>query len=320
MKKFCAIFMGGLLAGWAGPVQAEVVNGIRAIVADSVITVYDVALQNSDTAQLLSRQYRDQPVLFEQKMRQVDQENLEKFMEQQLILHEFKTAGYNLPESVIDDEVRDQIHQKYYGDRVTMTKTLQAEGITFEQYRSRLRDQVIVQAMRQKNISSELIISPHKVEAYYLAHRDDYKVEESVKLRMIVLNKSADTNAPQAEKLAQEILLKLKEGTPFAEMAKLYSQGNQQSRAGDWDWVEKSVLRKELADVVFTLKPGEYSGVIDTPESCYLVLVEDRRPAHAKSLGEVRDIIEKNLLLEEHNRLEKEWVARLKKKTFARTY
>lgn len=320
MKKFCAILTAGLLAGWVRPVHAEVINGVRAIVADSVITVYDVALQNSDTAQLLQRQYREQPALFEQKMRQVDQENLEKFMEQQLILHEFKTAGYNLPESVIDDEVRSQIHEKYYGDRVTMTKTLQEEGMTFEQYRARLRDQVIVGAMRQKNISSELIISPHKVEAYYLAHREDYKVEDSVKLRLIVLNKSADTNAPQAEKLAEDILSKLKEGTPFAEMAKLYSQGNEQNRTGDMDWVEKSVLRKELADVAFTLKPGEHSGVIDTPETCYLMLVEDRRPAHAKSLGEVREIIEKNLLLEERNRLEKEWVARLKKKTFARTY
>jgi peptidyl-prolyl cis-trans isomerase SurA len=320
MKMFCVILVVGALAGIVGPVQAEVANGIMTIVNDAVITLDDVELLNAQTSQLLLRQYRDQPELFEQKMRQVTRENLDKLIEQQLILHEFKTAGYNLPESVIDDTVQEQIHEKYYGDRVTMAKTLQAEGITFEQFRARLREQVIVAAMRQKNISSELIISPHKVEAYYLAHRDDFKVEDSVKLRMIVLNKSSDTNAPQADKLADEIVLKLKEGVSFAEMAKVYSQGSEKNREGDWGWVEKSVLRKELADVAFSLKPGEHSGLIDTPETCYLMLVEDARPAHAKSLGEVRDIIEKNLLLEERNRLEKEWVERLKKKSFIKSF
>jgi peptidyl-prolyl cis-trans isomerase SurA len=320
MKKFCAILAAGALAGNVLQVRAEVINGIMAIVADAVITADDVYLLNSQTSLMLQRQYRDQPELFDQKMRQVNKENLDKLMEQQLILHDFKTAGYNLPESIIDDEVRDQIRQKYYGDRVTMTKTLQAEGITYEQLRTRLREQVIVAAMRQKNVSSELIISPHKVEAYYLAHRDDYKVEDTVKLRMIVLNKPADTNAPQADKLAEEILLKVKEGTPFGEMAKVYSQGSEKNREGDWGWVEKSVLRKELADAAFSLKPGEHSCVIDTPDTCYLMLVEDKRPAHSKSLGEVRDIIEKNLLLEERDRLEKQWVERLKKKTFIKYY
>jgi len=320
MKKFCVIVAASALVGSVWPVRAEVINGIMAIVNDAVITLDDVELLNAQTSQMLQRQFRDQPEMFEQKMRQITRENLDKLMEQQLILHEFKTAGYNLPESVIDDEVQDQIRQKYYGDRVTMAKTLQADGITFEQFRVRLREQVIVAAMRQKNISSELIISPHKVEAYYLAHRDDFKVEDSVKLRMIVLNKSSDTNTPQADKLAGEILTKLNEGTSFVELAKEYWQSSARNREGDWGWVEKSVLRKELADIAFSLKPGEHSGVIDTPETCYLMLVEDARPAHAKSLGEVREIIEKNLLLEEHDRLEKEWVARLKKKSFIKYY
>src|SRR5260370_32595127 len=199
-------------------------------------------------------------------------------------------------------------------------KTLEAQGMTYEKFREQIRDQIIVEALRQKNISSEIIISPHKVETYYEAHRDEYKVEDEVKLRMIVLNKTVETDAPPARQVAEEILRKLGEGASFEDMAKVYSQGSQRKEGGEWGWTEKSALRKELAEVAFTLKSGERSGVIETPEACFLMLVEDQRTAHNKPLSEVRDQIENHLLLDERNRLEKQWIERLKKKTFFRYF
>jgi parvulin-like peptidyl-prolyl isomerase len=103
-------------------------------------------------------------------------------------------------------------------------------------------------------------------------------------------------------------------------MASVYSQGSQRNQGGDWGWVEKSVLRKELADLAFSLKPGQRSGVIDTPEACYLMMVEERRPEHVKPLSDVRDEIEKTLLAQESERLQKQWIERLKKKTFVRYF
>jgi len=64
--------------------------------------------------------------------------------------------------------------------------------------------------------------------------------------------------------LAEEVLAKLKDGAAFAEMASVYSQGSQRKPGRRLGWVEKSVLRRELADVAFGLKPGEKSDVIET--------------------------------------------------------
>src|SRR5260370_1807304 len=108
-------------------------------------------------------------------------------------------------------------------------KTLEAQGMTYEKFREQIRDQIIVEALRQKNVSSEIIISPHKVETYYLAHKDEYKVEDEVKLRMIVL-----TNGPSSKKMGKEILSKLNEGATFVEMANVYSQDSKPG--GDWGW------------------------------------------------------------------------------------
>ena len=52
----------------------------------------------------------------------------------------------------------------------------------------------------------------------------------------------------------------------------------------------------------------------------YFWEVEDRHPAHIRPLSEVRDDIEKTLLAQERAHLQKQWLDRLKKKTFIRYF
>ena len=56
------------------------------------------------------------------------------------------------------------------------------------------------------------------------------------------------------------------------------------------------------------------------PAEYYLMLVEDRRTAHFRPLTEVREDIERNLLLEEQKRIRQQWIDRLKKKTFVQSF
>jgi len=80
------------------------------------------------------------------------------------------------------------------------------------------------------------------------------------------------------------------------------------------------VLRKELADVAFKLKTGQISDVIEMPEACYLMLVEQKRSTHVKPLNEVRDDIEATLRAQEQKQLEQQWIESLKRKTFIRYF
>jgi peptidyl-prolyl cis-trans isomerase SurA len=300
---------------WKANAEPRLANAVVAIVHDSVVTRQDVETTAGSALDLLTRQYRSQPSVLEKKAEELLRDNLEQLVDRELILHDFQTGGYQLPESVLDDVVDQRIRSRY-GDRAKLTKTLQAQGMTYEKFRQDIRDQFIIEALQSKNVHSEIIMSPHKIESYYVEHKDRFKVEDQVKLRMIVLNKSgAEDQRPH--RLGEEILLKLKEGAKFSEMASVYSQS---SRNNDWGWVERPVLRKELADVAFGLNAGETSNVIETPEACYLMLVEETKPSHIKPLGEVRDEIEKTLLTQERNRLQKRWLDKLRKKTFVRYF
>jgi peptidyl-prolyl cis-trans isomerase SurA len=298
--------------------QPQDVDGIMSVVSAKVVTGSEVGDFTRPAMESLRRQYSPQSEIYLQKLNNALNDSLQQLVERQLILRSFETDGYHLPDSVIDEIVQERIRERF-GDRVTFMKSLQAQGLTVEQFRRQVRDQYIESAMRNMNVQREIFISPYKVEQYYRANPDDFRLQEQIKLRMIVLPKAGpdDTNTL---KLAREIRAKIKDGAPFAEMAGIHSQGSQQHQGGDWGWVERSVLRAELADVAFNLPVNAVSETIDTPDTCYLMLVEDKKSARIRPLADVAVEIERILRIKEQTRLQKQWIDGLKKKTFIRYF
>lgn len=318
MKKLFGTFLLTASVVLAQQSRAAVSDGIEAIVHDSVITSYEVEDATAPIADELRRDFRSQPSVFDKKLREAWNENRERLLQDKLILREFSTAGYNLPESIIDEYIQERIKERF-GDRATLTKTLSAQGMTFEKWRKDLRDRFIIEQMRYANVSRELIVSPHRIETYYLQHTNDFKLTDLVKLRMIFLAKP-NGDSGQTRQRADEVLNKIKEGASFSEMASLYSQAADRSQGGLRDWEELSALRKELADAAAKLDAGQVSGVVETDQACYILKMEDKQPAHVKPLGDVRDEIERILMSEQRNRLQTQWIERLRKKTFVRYF
>ncbi len=301
--------------------QSGSVDGIIAIVGDEIITKKDVDRAILPAIDLLTTQYGNQPDELERRILQLRRERIEELVTRRLVLMDFTNTGYSLPESFIEDQVRDRIRNEYYGDRSKLTKTLQEEGVTMEQYRRNIRENIIVRYLRDKHVSQEIIISPYKIETYYRTNQSQFKMEDQARLRMIEVTK--DKDAPEmAMKVAKEIIGKLDAGTSFEEMAAVYSDNPKRSQGGDYGWIERtrSGLRKELADAAFSLKPGEHSQVIEIPSACYIIKLEELKPAHVRPLTEVRAEIEKALAAQEQKRLQDQWINRLKNKAFVRYF
>lgn len=298
--------------------HAQQLNGIVARVNDTVITFKEVRTAIASELEFLERRYGDRPALFQQRARELQAQAVRDLVERQLILHEFNTGGYSLPESFIEDQIAKDTRN--YGDRLTLTKTLQAQGVTFENYRQRVRERIILNAMIDHFIPRDPMISPYRIETYYKENLDKFKLEDQIKLRMIVVTNRIDESLPPGKIMAEEIMAKLKEGASFAEMARIYSQGSQSAEGGDWGWVERSVLREDLADVAFALQPGQPSPVIEREDGCYIMLVEEAKRAHTRPLSEVREEIENVLKGEETKRLHDKWIERLKTKSFVQYF
>ena len=151
----------GAVIGSALQACAELVSGIQAIVHDSIVTHEEVEALTAPDTEVLWRQYRDQPELFEKKRVAVRTNVLEKLLERQLILHDFKTT-FSQQESTIEKEIgkniekeiQEEIRANYGGNRRSLIQTLQARGITLEKHRQQFHDRIIISWLRQKNVSS----------------------------------------------------------------------------------------------------------------------------------------------------------------------
>jgi parvulin-like peptidyl-prolyl isomerase len=134
---------------------------------------------------------------------------------------------------------------------------------------------------------------------------------------------STGATAPAVDlqrKLAEEILSKLDAGDSFESMARVYSEGKEAKEGGDWGWIGRDILRKELNEIAFSLKPGQHSRVIETSEGYYILEVDDVKPAHTTPLAEVRDDIEKTLLQQQRAQMQEQWVRDLRAKAYIRLF
>lgn len=316
-RRFCLILLGWMLGSARPGAGAELVNGIAALVGDSVITFEQVQRLIFRPVELFRAQYANQPEVLRQRVLDAQREGVERLVERRLILQEFADLKINIPESIIEDHVQGEIKQRYT-DRATLTKTLQEQGMTFESFRRDIREQFIEAIMRNRNVPRDILISPGRIERFYHDNEAKYRIPDQVKLRMIVIDKAR--NPVNALRLGREIIAKLEEGADFGEMAAVYSDGSQAREGGLWNWVDRKVLREDLADIAFKLPPGKPSDLIEKPEGVYIMLVEEARTAHVKAITEVREEIESTLRNNERTRLQKEWLERLRKKSFVRYF
>ncbi|HTI72097.1 MAG TPA: peptidyl-prolyl cis-trans isomerase [Candidatus Limnocylindria bacterium] len=314
-----AVFLVSFASAFAAdPVQTHL-NGISAIVNDTVISrdrVMAISRAEITAAQRTARTDDE----FNRTANKIIEDTLDRLIDRRLIVDEFKTKGYVMPDSAVDELVRDRIRRDFGGDRIVFARTLREENKTFEDFRREEYESIVVYQMSRKNISEEVVISPKKIEKYYKENLPEFHVGDRVKLRMIVVDRSKHAIG-EPEKLGKELLERLKKGEDFAKLADEFSDYNKSAKGGDRGWIENkdADLRKELRDIIFKMSPGGIE-TANIGGTVFLLKVEERRPEETKTLNEARVDIESKLKDAERKRLEDAWIKRLRKKAFIRYF
>ena len=301
--------------------QERMVDGIAAVVNSNVITFGQVRellmfRQRSMNQGQMTEEMKE-------KMKESQEAAVNDLVERQLIIDTFKTEGFQIPEYVVDDRINSLIREEFGGDRTSFVRTLKAQGFSLARFREVEREKIIVQAMRQKAVKTDFVISPDKIEAYYRANLAKYSTPEEIRLSMIVLRPDAaesDDPVTAAREVANEIRRKLADGADFAGMAQMYSQDSTAELGGDWGWIDRKTLTSELNSVAFSLSPGELSDVIQVGDAFYIMRVEAKKAAVTKPLAEMRDEISQKLYEEERLLLQKQWIDSLRRKAFVKIY
>jgi len=300
-------------------------NGVVAVINSEAVTYRDVLAQTQMEEDDLKIQQQAGKITDDEKKARIRQRRktvLDSLIETRLIIQDYKKKGYNFPAYYFDREERQRVRDQFGGDRQALVKTLEERGITMADWKKNIQETFIVQQMRQINAKRFITISPHMIEEYYQNHIRDFLQPDRVKLRMIYL---APESSAEVEAQAKEVLAQVESGVDFAVLAKKYSDYN---RAGgglyqgdQGGWAEREGLKGEIADVAFTLRPGQASGILVLPSAkgppaYYLLQVEEVKKATVTPLSSIRDAIESTLVAAESEKVQKEWIERLKRDAY----
>ena len=299
--------------------EAQVVDGIAAIVNGDVITYSQVRELSAPREKLLRSQLTGQEL--ENKVGEVRKLALKDLIDRRLIIQAFKKESFQIPDHIVDQRVHDIIRESFGGDRNTFVKTLEAQNYSLGEFKEKEMERIIVSAMRSHNVKTNYIISPTKIEDFYRKHRDLFTSKEEIKLRMIMISGQKDTGNAQAQKaLAEEVLGKLASGGEFEQVAQIYSEDSTKETGGDWGWIQHNTLAVPLEKFAFNMPVGRISSIIDYAGNYYILKVEDKRGGTTRSLAEARADIEKKLIQDEAAQIQERWLASLRQKAYIRQF
>lgn len=292
------------------PASGILLDSYAAIVNGKVVTVGDVLAAMSASQARLADQYAG---------RELEAKLLEKFnavrdslVESELVLLDFETQGGTLPDRAIEDHVNSVIHDQFQNDRTAFLKALAEQRLTYAEWHKQMKDQLVVQIMRQKEVSAKILITPLDLQAAYDARKlSDYSLPERVRLRTLVFP------AATARSDAAEIGGQIRSGQSTFE--KIAAEKGV-SLQDDGEFLEISSLHEALRAALAGLAPGDVSEPVDIGGSLYLVQLVERQEARVRPLDEVAPELEKKLRAAEFDRLNKAWIDSLRAKYYVQVF
>lgn len=319
--RVSGVVAAGLAVVWAaaswGAAKTLFADGYAAIVNDRVITVGDVLrmIQSADRRSAMGLRESRLKEALEQNYR----EGLEALIDRELVLLEAKRRELDLQDPMVDGQINQIVRERFGDNRTAFLSALAADGLSYADYREQIRNDLRVMLLRRQEVGDRILVTPSEVRAAYEAGIDKYREPEQVHIRLLVVRRGAtDDEAGVKLRQARDARDRIAKGEPFAEVARRVSEGPKASSGGDLGWMRPTDLRKELAAVVASLKPGQTGPVVDVGDEYHIVYLEARREASVKPLEEVRTEIERALEKAAIEKKAEEWMSSLRTRHYVR--
>ena len=167
-----------------------------------------------------------------------------------------------------------------------MPEVLAREGVDYGEYRRDMRKQMILEQLRQIEVTSRISVSPREIEHCLAELEDNVVVNSSYNLAHILISIPESATAEQiaeAEEKADLVYSQLEDGADFGQLAIRYSDSQTGLDGGNLGWREGSQLPTLFSDVVADMKKGDFSKPIRSVSGFHLVKLLDLRSVNQKS-------------------------------------
>jgi parvulin-like peptidyl-prolyl isomerase len=336
MKTTSKLFALTLALACAAPAAAVVVDGLAARVNDEPITISDY----NKAKDALADQYTSaMPDFFKQKDadEQLAKAALDKLIDEALLRQKAEALKIKVYERELENgvaEIRKRFAKSPTGEDLSPEKAdaafqaeLKKEDVTMDEFRDRIRKQLMVQKLVQDTIKTKAKMpGDDETKAYFdkivlalngdtdklkglsaddmqdltaVANRFKALTSERLRVRHILIKEKEDAT-PEEKKAAHDKALEVKKamdgGMDFDDAVTKYSEDQESAaRGGDLGYVVKGMLPPEVEAVAFKMQVGENSDPVESKFGWHILRLEEKRAAQKLRYDSVKDDIEQIL-------------------------
>ncbi len=312
---YIIFFLPAFFTGTGNVNSAELIDRIVAVVNDKIITLSELNISLQPYL-LQIRSMGRAPEEESQFLYTVRQKALDKLINDKLTDLKAKEYQVNITDDDIDRTI-ERIKESNYHTDEDFRKILAQEGLTVEEYRLDIRNQMTRSRVVDYEVRSKVVITKEDIMAYYNANQEKYAGQKKYRLRNILMKPSPFAGEGAMEKILdkmQNILAQLQEGESFSELARLYSQSPYAGEGGDLGFFKLDDISPQIRNAFKELKAGEWTEALDTEQGFQIFYIEEIEDSPGKSLEEVSQEIEKLLYNEKMSERFNAWVKEMRAK------
>ncbi|MFC4278397.1 peptidylprolyl isomerase [Achromobacter aloeverae] len=276
------------------PPAEQFADGIAAVVNKDVITMREVREATQVAAAELSRQ----------KIQLPPQDILQRQVLQRLIMQRLQRQEAARMNIKVDKATVDQaISTVAQRNKLTvdqLRKEVEKSGITWEQYRKNISDEVLSDRLRSRTVDANIIISDAEVDAYLKeqqrrrggagmaalqqqaapqAEQVAAAPSDRVALAQILVRVPDGASTEQVavlRKKAEDLLARVKSGSDFASVAAAASDGPEALQGGSMGVRPLDGWPDLFVRAIANLPKGQVSGIIQSGNGFHILKVLDR--------------------------------------------
>jgi len=278
LNLLLALCLIGLLSIGAMPARVhaqladkEQIDRIVAIAEDEVILQSEL---DRAVATVLT-QYRSNPQQLPPR-NLLEQQVLQRLIMMHLQVQRASGTGIRVSDTDVDQAVQRVAEQNKIDTR-TLRASIERDGMSYEDFRKNLHDQMVVQRLQQRVVQNQANVTDSEVQI--LLASNSLKAGE-VHLQHILVGVPEGANAAQIQAVrdkADGIKKQVDEGMDFTAAAIRFSSAQDALQGGDLGWRRYDEVPEAFANLVDGMQAGQVSQVLRGPSGFHIVKLVDKR-------------------------------------------
>ncbi len=274
--------------------RAEVINGIAVVVNDEVITKMEVRERIASIERSLKAQGTALPSTAE-----LEKQILERMIIDRLQIQLAKEQGMRIDDISLDRALH-KIAEQNKTTLQELRNQVEREGTSFASFREEIRDDIMMQRIRDREVDSKIQVSELEIDNFLAAQALSTAKNQEINLGHIMVripeNATPEVIAQRQARM-QEVVKKLRIGDDFAKLAATYSDSNEALKGGEVGWREQDKIPPGFMEAVNKVKfVGGYTEIVRSPNGFHVFKLLGKRdiaPVAANTVQEsnVRHIL-----------------------------